>query len=231
MLARKYGGSLAVGAPLAGGTAGDVLYVGAGGVLAQGTLASLGAVIAAGVAGGQTVHGDTSAGGNLTLISTAHATKGSVYLGSTAAYIDASGNLFLGSGSLTAPSMTFASGPTYGVGYDAGNLLFFAGGVLAAVITDVYGTYRVPSGWSYTFSSSAANTAASDCGIGRAGTMVVTATNGSTGGGCIATGSSATAGRPAVTVSGARWYDTTLKKPIYWDAASSVWRDAMGTAV
>ncbi len=82
-----------IGQAVPGGTAGAVLYVGAGSVLAQaavtglvkGTGTAYAAAVAgtdyiasAGVTGGQTLNGDTAAGGNLRLRSTASATKGYV---------------------------------------------------------------------------------------------------------------------------------------------------------
>lgn len=49
-----------------------------------------------GRAGGQTVYGDTDANGNLVLGSTAHATKGSIILGTQSAYVESTDRLGLG---------------------------------------------------------------------------------------------------------------------------------------
>lgn len=70
---------------------------------------STGFFILAGQAGGQTANGDTASGGNLTLHSTAHATKGKILIGSNSAYDEANDRLGIGT---TAPSDTlqFANG-------------------------------------------------------------------------------------------------------------------------
>lgn len=53
-------------------------------------------VLLAGKSGGQTINGDTASGGNLTLQSTAHATKGKIFLGSSSAYDGANVRLGVG---------------------------------------------------------------------------------------------------------------------------------------
>jgi hypothetical protein len=53
-------------------------------------------VLRAGRSGGQTIEGDTASGGNLTLSSTHHATKGKIVLGSLSAYDQANGRLGIG---------------------------------------------------------------------------------------------------------------------------------------
>lgn len=59
--------------------------------------------ILAGRSGGQTLNGDTASGGNLTLSSTAHATKGKVLLGTASAYDQVNDQMGVGT---TAPSMS-----------------------------------------------------------------------------------------------------------------------------
>jgi hypothetical protein len=41
----------------------------------------------------------------------------------------------------------------------------------------------------------------------------------------------ATGSRPTVSASGTSVYDTTLKKPIWWNSADGVWKDAEGSTV
>lgn len=62
-----------------------------------------------GLAGGQTVIGDTASGGNLTLSSTSHATKGKTVFGSTAGmyYDEAAGQLILGATSAVSTSIGY----------------------------------------------------------------------------------------------------------------------------
>lgn len=55
-----------------------------------------GYALLAGRAGGQTLNGDTASGGNLTLHSTAHATKGKILLGTASAYDQANDRLGVG---------------------------------------------------------------------------------------------------------------------------------------
>lgn len=54
-----------------------------------------------GVSGGQTLNGDTASAGNLTLASTAHATKGKIILGTASAYDQANDRLGIGTTSPT----------------------------------------------------------------------------------------------------------------------------------
>ena len=63
-----------------------------------------GYALLAGRSGGQTLNGDTASGGNLTLASTAHGTKGKIIFGSAAAYDEANARLGLGTAN---PSVTF----------------------------------------------------------------------------------------------------------------------------
>lgn len=71
---------LAIGQIVPTGSAGQVLYLDASKLLQTGSLATVGALTLAGVAGGQTATGGTAASENLTLRSTAHATKGAVVI-------------------------------------------------------------------------------------------------------------------------------------------------------
>jgi hypothetical protein len=59
-------------------------------------LSSAAFAILAGQTGGQTLNGDTAAGGNLTLSSTAHATKGKIVLGTASAYDQVNDRLGIG---------------------------------------------------------------------------------------------------------------------------------------
>jgi hypothetical protein len=82
-------------------------------------------VIAAGVAGGQTVNGGTAASENLTIKSTAHATKGFVYIGTSSAFDET--NIRLGVG-VQAPATTIhalATTEQLRLGYDATNFSSF----------------------------------------------------------------------------------------------------------
>lgn len=73
----------------------------AGGITAAGVAeACIAPAILAGISGGQTLNGDTASGGNLTLVSTAHATKGKILLGAAnSAYDEANIRLGLGTAS------------------------------------------------------------------------------------------------------------------------------------
>ena len=53
-------------------------------------------VASGGIAGGQTINGDTAPSGLLTLHSTAHATKGKIIIGSTSAYDELNGRMGIG---------------------------------------------------------------------------------------------------------------------------------------
>lgn len=98
-------------ARLARGTNGQVLKATAtsinwaaesGGVTDHGALTGLGDddhtqyTLLAGRSGGQTLSGDTAASGNLTLQSTAHATKGKILFGTSGAYDEANGRFGVG---------------------------------------------------------------------------------------------------------------------------------------
>jgi hypothetical protein len=86
--------------PAAGGTGGTIastalVLKGDGSGDAVAGTAGTDYVYPGGVSGGQTIDGDTASGGNLTLYSTSHATKGNIYLNGTATKVDASGNFTL----------------------------------------------------------------------------------------------------------------------------------------
>jgi hypothetical protein len=99
--------------------------------------------------------------------------------------------LYSKSYSLTVPAYSFnggvgTPGTDYGIGYYAsgtpGNLLFFAGGVPVAIITPgTFKNYRVPSDWTYSWSSLATNLAASDTGLSRISAALVGIGNGTGG--------------------------------------------------
>lgn len=77
---------------------------GAGSLLDADTLDALNSTafaILAGQSGGQTLNGDTASGGNLTLHSTAHATKGKILLGTASAYDQANDRIGVGTQSPT----------------------------------------------------------------------------------------------------------------------------------
>ncbi len=65
------------------------------GAVVDGNLKEVYALLA-GRSGGQTLNGDTAASGNLTLSSTAHATKGKILLGTASAYDQANDRLGIG---------------------------------------------------------------------------------------------------------------------------------------
>lgn len=71
------------------------------GAVVDGNLKEVYALLA-GRAGGQTLNGDTASGGNLTLSSTAHATKGKVIVGSSA-YDEANNRMGIGTSSPSYP--------------------------------------------------------------------------------------------------------------------------------
>lgn len=77
----------------------------------------------AGASGGQTINGGTTAGQNLTLRSTAHATKGAIIFGSASEYDEA--NNRLGIGTLTPAAKVHSLAPTeqLRLGYDDSNYL------------------------------------------------------------------------------------------------------------
>lgn len=92
-----------------------------------------------GRAGGQTLNGDTAAGGNLSLVSTVHPTKGKIFIGASSAWDDAQNRLGVGTQS---PLATLhVSPPTTSV---AGNVgVFLANGNLSVPAT---GTVSVSAG-------------------------------------------------------------------------------------
>jgi hypothetical protein len=90
----------------------------------------------AGRSGGQTLNGDTASGGNLTLHSTAHATKGKINLGSASAYDQANDRLGMGT---TAPATALNLG-------SANATLRF--GVAGAADSSTYGVDVAASGGS-----------------------------------------------------------------------------------
>lgn len=67
-------------------------------------------VYPAGVSGGQTVYGDTASGGNLTLVSTSHATKGKVYLNGSSSYVDGTGRINVGNATFAGSDFVLALG-------------------------------------------------------------------------------------------------------------------------
>jgi hypothetical protein len=81
-----------------------------------------------GQAGGQILHGGTGSGDDLTLRSTAHATKGSIFIGEASAYDHVNERLGIG---VLAPSTKFhvvATAQQFRVGYDSSNFLDVAVG-------------------------------------------------------------------------------------------------------
>lgn len=66
----------------------------------------------AGRSGGQTLKGDTASAGNLTLQSTAHATRGKILFGSAGAYDEANNRLGVGTASPSANNLIQATGST-----------------------------------------------------------------------------------------------------------------------
>lgn len=83
-------------------------------------------------------------------------------------------------GALT-PNGFLLGGGTYGMGYDSGNLLFFANTGLALVITPSLLNYRIPSNYIFGWSASTANTTAIDTAFTRISPDVVGVGNGSAG--------------------------------------------------
>lgn len=76
-----------------------------------------------GVAGGQTLSGGTAASENLTLASTANATKGKINLGSASAYDELAARLGVGTLSPSAKLHALATTEQFRLGYDVSNYL------------------------------------------------------------------------------------------------------------
>jgi hypothetical protein len=93
------------------------------GSLTSAQLVAAGGIVAAGASGGQTLKGDTLTGGNLTLMSTAHATKGKILFG-TSAYDEANNRLGIGTASPTVPLDVLGSAI---IGRDQTNYFTLAG--------------------------------------------------------------------------------------------------------
>lgn len=77
----------------------------------------------AGASGGQTINGGTTAGQNLTLRSTAHATKGAIIFGSASEYDEANSRLGIGTLTPAAKVHSLATTEQMRLGYDASNYL------------------------------------------------------------------------------------------------------------
>jgi hypothetical protein len=71
----------------------------------------------AGRSGGQTLKGDTASAGNLTLNSTAHATKGKLIVGAAAAIDEANKTLVIGAVSASVGAILDAQGTSGGIGF------------------------------------------------------------------------------------------------------------------
>ena len=99
----------------------------AGGILRRFSWASLKAALngvfarLAGVAGGQTLIGGTASGENLTLRSTAHATRGAIIFGSASEYDEANNCLGIGTLTPAAKVHSLATTEQLRLGYDASN--------------------------------------------------------------------------------------------------------------
>ncbi len=102
----------------------------------------------AGVAGGQTLNGGTAASENLTLRSTAHATRGKLLFGTGAAYEETTTRLGIGTQSPAAEVHALATTEQLRLGYDAsnyGSVTVSASGVVANTATGGQWTYRATS--------------------------------------------------------------------------------------
>lgn len=77
----------------------------------------------AGASGGQTINGGTTAGQNLTLRSTAHATKGAIILGAASEYDEANNRLGIGTLTPSATVHSLSATEQLRLGYDASNYL------------------------------------------------------------------------------------------------------------
>jgi hypothetical protein len=70
----------------------------------------------------------------------------------------------------TNPGLSFVAVTDTGFGADANNLLMYESGALSCVLSNVVKEFRVPSTYSFSFSSIATNLAASDTRISRGAT-------------------------------------------------------------
>jgi hypothetical protein len=138
-----------------------------------------------GVSGGQTIDGDTASAGNLTLNSTAHATKGNIQFNGSAWFIDASGNLTIGttiSTALVSDALTLTTNGKSLVLNNSGDFHVDDG--------DLYGNYGLYLGNSAGTGLSLRNggpilmapgTGSPDAGFARSAAAVTRSTDGSTG--------------------------------------------------
>lgn len=126
----------------------------AGGILRRFSWASLKAALngvfarLAGVSGGQTLIGGTASGENLTLQSTAHATRGKLLLGAGSAYDEAAVRLGIGTQAPAAKLHILNPGEQARLGYDASNYYAITVSSAGAVTHDATGQQHTFKGGS-----------------------------------------------------------------------------------
>jgi hypothetical protein len=183
--------------PTSGGTSGYVLQTNGSGTTTWAAAGSASQTpwTSAINAAGYTLYGNNTTGGTLTLESTSHGTKGNVLInpnggnvgiGKTpGATLDVNGQILMANDSLTTPGIAFSNATDFGVGYSSGtpgNLLFYAGGILAAVITPgSIKNYRIPSDWGYSWGSCTSNSCGPDTGLSRGAANKIYVGNGTVG--------------------------------------------------
>jgi len=102
----------------------------------------------AGASGGQTINGGTTAAQNLTLRSTAHATKGAIIFGAASEYDEANNRLGIGTLTPSAKVHSLATTEQLRLGYDASNYYAITASSAGAVTHDATGQQHTFKGGS-----------------------------------------------------------------------------------
>lgn len=168
-------GSLVIGTtPITGGSVGDVLKIGAGGILASGAVSGTGTVTSVSVVTANGVSGSVATATTTPAITL---TLGAI----TPSSVAATGLISATVNSTTSVGYSFAADSTTGLGYVTGNLLLYQSGKLSLVLTDALLNFRIPSNYTYSWAGNIANNVGADTGMSRLSAGSLAVGNGTSG--------------------------------------------------